>query len=222
MPATIISSPQFAAGAVVLLRHTLSVEENGFVSVPMSMACLGTEAVMARTLALFKPNALPPVALPDNVKATPLVNKAVYLADYQSRTENGICYIDANYVGISALDLVQRSQSQEVKSFGGLFNYRLDLGGNTAIVNITGNISFDYVATSLAAVWCSYSATEKNILTSTPEGERFNIRRDSTVNALAGSIRDPQKFDVLKKQITQVGPVYIISESLQPEMRDAE
>jgi hypothetical protein len=220
MPTTIISNAQFAAGNLVLLQHSLRVAENGFVSAPMSFACLATEAVMSRNLALFKPNALPPVVLPDNIKATPLINNAVYLADYQSRAEVGICYIDANYVGISALGMVQRSQQEEVRSFGGIFKYPLDLGGNTAVVEITANISFDYVATTLSASYCSYSADARDVLTATPEGQRFNIRRDATVNALAWSIKDPQKFDVLQKQISQVGPVYIINETLTPQMRD--
>jgi hypothetical protein len=220
MATTIRSNAEFAAGNLVLLKHTLSLRENGLVTVAMSMACLGTEAVMKRNLALFGKDALPPVALPDNVKATPLINNAIYLADYQSRTETGVGYIDANYVGVSALGRTEYSESSNTKSFSGFKFFNRNFNGNVVLFFFPW--SFDYIATSVSISHCSFDAASRR----EPQGridDRFNFKGGAPdQNYGETSIGLPRIKQVIGTQITKVGPVYVIQETANPELEQDE
>lgn len=220
MASTVISSPEFSAGNLVLLKHALSLRENGLVSVAMSMACLGTEAVMARNLARFGKDALPPVALPDNVKATPLVNNAIYLSDYQSRAENGICYIDANYVGINSVQREEYSESSNTKSFSGYKFYNRNFNGNVVLFFFPW--SFDYIATSVSISHCSLDSASRR----EPQGridDRFNFRGGAPDESYYyASVGVPRIKQVIGVQINKVGPVFVINETANPELEQDE
>jgi hypothetical protein len=217
MATTIRSNAEFAAGNLVLLKHTLSLRENGLVSVAMSMACLGTEAVMKRNLALFGKDALPPVALPDNVKATPLINNAIYLADYQSRTETGVGYIDANYVGVSALGRTEYSESSNTKSFSGYLYANRFFNGNPVLFFFPW--SFDYIASSVSISHCSFDAASRR----QPEGrieDRFNFKGGlpNVTDYYPSDVGRPYIKQVMATQISKIGPVYVINETANPEL----
>jgi hypothetical protein len=134
MPATIISTSSFASGEIVLLSHTMSIADNGLVTCNMQFACLATERVVQDNLAKFARNNTPPVALPDNVKYAGLQRGTVFLLSETHAIRNGICYIDATYVGAASPIRYTESFSIYPEEFVGTSEALLDLGSNTANV----------------------------------------------------------------------------------------
>ena len=217
MASLVRSNTDFAAGNLALLGHALNVRESGLVTVTMSLACLGTESVMRRNLAFLTRDSAPPVALPANVKAVPLLNDGIFLADFQTNYENGICYIDTNYVGISAGGRFEYGEQSNTKSFSGLlFADRFFTGGATILTY--HNWSFDFTGVSVTISHCSFDPKSRRV----PKGrieDRFNYKgglpnaydyRVSTV----GQLRIKQ---VMSTQIVKNGPVYVITETANPE-----
>lgn len=219
MASLVRSNTDFAAGNLALLGHTLNVRESGLVTVTMSLACLGTESVMRRNLALFTRDSVPPVALPANVKAVPLLNDGIFLADFQTNYENGICYIDTNYVGISAGGRFEYGEQSNTKSFSGYYFADLSLSGTTILTY--HNWSFDFTSVSTTISHCSFDPKSRR----NPKGrieDRFNERGGLPINSTIGTYKPSSKGQLRIKQVMSIqivknGPVYVITETANPE-----
>jgi hypothetical protein len=213
MPATIISEPSFAAGNLALLESSLNTTDYGLVTVRARFACLGSDAVVQRNLAQFGRHAPFPLALtPASLRNTPLERGTVFLVDCETRTENGLCYFDANYSGIAEPRRVVQTQASQSRSFVGLFSYTLDLGANVANVEAFGTISFDYDSVTTSTVTCSFI----NAPFLRPAGFTTNIRRivRQAVRARGGSGAGLPPLDKSESYTTEtVGAVYIIRET---------
>jgi len=152
MPATVISTTEFANGGLALLSHNSTVEGDGIVQVAMQFACLGTPQVVATNMRRFIPDAPPPVALPASVSSLRLETGTVYLLDARNSIANGICYIDASYVGSSADQARRVTETWTTRSFSGTILGQLNLSG-TSIATIFGTIAFDYTAVARTVNW---------------------------------------------------------------------
>ena len=152
MPATVISSAAFASGSLVLLSHNATAASDGLVQVQMQFACFGTPQVVARNVRLFLPDSPPPVALPPDVASLRLETGTVYLSEARPTTSNGICYIDATYVGSSADQARRVTETWTTRSFSGTILGELVIAG-IKIPTIYGSISFDYTAVARSVSW---------------------------------------------------------------------
>jgi len=171
MPATVISSPSFASGSLVLLSHNATAASDGLVQVQMQFACLGTPQVVARNVRLFLPDSPPPVALTPDVASLRLETGPVYLSEARPTTSNGICYIDATYVGSSADQARRVTETWVRHSFNGTILGELNING-TKIPTIYGSIAFDYTAVARTVSWTVVGAQGDVAL----EAEPVNIR----------------------------------------------
>jgi hypothetical protein len=118
----------------------------------MQFACLGTPQVVARNVRLFLPDSPPPVALPPDVASLRLETGTVYLSEARPTTSNGICYIDATYVGSSADQARRVTETWTTRSFSGTILGELVIAG-IKIPTIYGSISFDYTAVARSVSW---------------------------------------------------------------------
>ena len=152
MPATVISTTDFANGGLALLSHHSTVEGDGLVQVTMQFACLGTPQVVATNMRRFIPDAPPPVALPASVSSLRLETGTVYLLDARNSIANGICYIDASYVGSSADQARRVTETWTTRSFSGVTLGQININGTT-IPTVFGTIAFDYTAVARTVNW---------------------------------------------------------------------
>lgn len=152
MAFTIRSTTAFAAGQIILQNHTFNVADDGLVSARFSFACLGTSAVVAAAMRKFIVDMPPPVALPADMTALRLETGNIYLSDVSSRIENGICYIEANYVGSNADQARRVTESWTTRSFNGTILGEYTVAG-TLIATVYGSINFDYTAVSRTVSW---------------------------------------------------------------------
>lgn len=219
MPAIVQSTTSFSQGEITLLDHDVKVNQNGLVEVSMSFACLNTEVFAPRNLAKFGKGAVPPVTLPNDVKAVGLANNMIYLADHSVKTSNGICYINANYVGVlasfatNAQTSAPRTITTEARSFSGYGEAQVELGQNTAEVKITYAISFDYYAEVESVQYASLTNQPQNIARAIEKG-RYNVKRSiDNDDPTLKNRQDPQSQLVRTISVQQTGPIYIISES---------
>lgn len=221
MPATIVSNAAFANGQLVDLANTLNVQENGLVQVQLSYACLGTASAIERNMALFVKDSPPPLPLPEAVRNTPLVNKNVFLVNHTQRTERGIYYIDAQYVGVSALDKVKVSQDTEERSHSGYFIYSFTTGVTT--VKAVGTITFDYTSPTTTVEHCSYDLKSRKggkLLGDDPPKQRNVQILPADRIGQGGSFPFPN--DVVSTSIEKVGPVFVIRETTRVEYKNPE
>jgi len=174
MPATVISSSAFASGSLVLVSHSATVASDGLVQVQMQLACLGTPQVVARNMRLFLPDSPPPVALPTDVASLRLETGTVYLSEARPTTSNGICYIDASYVGSSGDQARRVTETWTTRSFSGTILGELVIAG-TKIPTIYGSISFDYTAVARTVSWTVIGAQGDVTLDARP----VNIRNSN-------------------------------------------
>jgi hypothetical protein len=150
MSYVIQSSPEFAKGEIALLSHSLNIADNGLVTCDMNFACLATELFVEANLAKFRAGATPPVPLPTDVKFAGLQNGNVFLASSSHTIQNGICNIVANYVGAASPVRFTTSVSFYPEEFTGTVVQYLDLGANTAKVEVSCPVfaSFTQAATT--------------------------------------------------------------------------
>jgi hypothetical protein len=221
MSYTIRSTPQFAAGQVVLTQHSASTRLNGLVEVAMEFACIGTQSALSRNMSLFLPGTSPPVALPEDLANAPLINGNVFLHEYTTRAQNGICYFSANYVGINSTVEGQSSESSTTKSALIATRKRVVLpGGSTGFIFV--QLSFDYLAVEARIQYCSFDLKNRKTVGGRIEQIR-NIKRyaggTQAMQAQAATISPytlPRQ-DVLAMSFEKIGPVYVITESSSPE-----
>jgi hypothetical protein len=154
MPFNIRSTASFASGEIVLLSHSVSVADDGFVQCSMNLACI--EASLSSNLPKFRMESSPPVPLPTDVLALPLENKTLYLTDLQTSTQAGIAYLNASYAGVS-LDQKRRIQQRDSqRSFSGTQNILARfLTGQQNSFFFKGIVAFDYTAESFSVTWSS-------------------------------------------------------------------
>jgi hypothetical protein len=153
MPSTIVSTPQFASGGLILSRHNASVADDGLVQVQMHFACRGTPQIVASNMRRFIPDAPPPMPLPSTVSALRLQTGTVYLTEAHPHISNGICYIDAKYVGSSADQAPRITEAWTARTFNGeILGRRLANNGNLLAV-VFGTVSFDYTAVARSVRW---------------------------------------------------------------------
>lgn len=148
MASLIRSNTAFANGDLTLVEHSISVAEDGLVSVSANFACLGTKQVIANNLRNFQPDQGFPVALPADLASMPLETSMVYLDTYTSNVQNGICYITGNYVGSSTAQKYRVTRNYYTRSFDG-FVRTFSEGNITALTTL----SFEYDATEDRVVW---------------------------------------------------------------------
>ena len=221
MAAVIRSTSEFASGQIVLTQHSASTRLNGLVEASMEFACMGTQSAIARNMSLFLPNTSPPVALPEDLANTPLINGNVFLHEFTTRTQNGICYVSANYVGVNSTSEGQKSESSTTKSI--LVTTRKQItvqGGGTGFIFVT--LAFDYLAVEARIQYCAFDLKNRK----TPGGRIEQIRN---IKRYAGGTQQQQaqvaavnpytlpRRDALAMSFEKIGPVYVITESAAPE-----
>lgn len=211
MPAIVQSTAAFANGEIVLLSHDCKVNANGLIEVPMSLAFLDSATFTPRNVAKFQKGAPPPVALPDDVKAVGPINGTVYLADHTVKTENGICYAQANYVGTNGRS--SQSTTFEIRSYSGYGTAEVELGNNPAKVEITYAVSFDYSVTTTSFEYVSFVAASKNRAIA-QENNRWNIKRSISIDDTNYKFRSDPQGDFHRLFTAQpIGPLWIISDT---------
>jgi hypothetical protein len=221
MSYTIRSTPEFAAGGLVLLGHSVNTQTNGLVEARMSFACLATPLVLARNLQNFAPDSIPPLALPADLAAMPLKSGNVFLVDYSNTVDKGIALIEATYAGISTLSKGQYSESSTTKTASNTVTYSTVTIGPALPAN-TAVATFDYTAVAVSIQHCSFNINDRKEPTARAENIR-NYKNSagftssvSTGGFSAISLFPPQQ-DIVSVSIEQRGRVYIITESASPE-----
>jgi len=177
MAAKIVSTPSFAGGALVQVAHNTAVADDGLVQVAIQYACLGTPQVVAANMRRFLPDAPPPLPLPPDLAALRLEGGTVYLTESRPTVLNGICYIDATYVGSSADQARRVTETWTTRSFSGEILGAVQLNTGT-IPAIYGTISFDYTGVSRTVSWTFVEAQVDVALQARP----LNIRNRREVS----------------------------------------
>jgi hypothetical protein len=213
MPATIQSSSEFAAGEIALLSHDCRVSANGLIEVGMSFAFLSTPTFTPRNLAKFGKGAVPPVALPSSVQSSRPINGAVYLLDYTAKSENGICYVQANYVGTNGGQSV--SVSYSVQSYSGYGTAEVNLGANPAKVEITFAISFDYAMTITSYEYVEFKPQSKLKGLAIINGEWNKKTSVSLGGTNFKSVATPRGMSRPYFTAKPIGPLWIINDTAE-------
>lgn len=217
MGAIVRSNAAFANGELALLSHDCKVNQNGLVEASMSFACLDTATFTARNVGSFIKGGTPPVALPKDIAAIGLVNDTIYLADQTTRTENGICYIDANYTGIKANAREQYSLNTETRSHNGYGYATINLP--TSLGYLVYPVSFDYTVELQTVEYASFVAKPRE-KAGASVNTIFKKRRGIVSQSRILAFDDPKPKTVLKVSVIENGVVYVITETADVVFED--
>jgi hypothetical protein len=224
MSYTIRSTPEFAAGGLVLLNHSVNTQTNGLVEARMSFACLAAPSVLPRNLQLFAPDSTPPVALPTDLAAMPLKSGNVFLVDYANTVDKGIALIEATYAGISTFSKGQYSESSTSKTVSKTVTFSISTVG-PPLPPSTAVASFDYTAVAVSMQHCSFNIKDRK----KPVARVENIRNYQNSAGFTSTVATggffninlfPPQQDIVSVSIEQRGRVYIITETAAPEFVD--
>jgi hypothetical protein len=207
---TIRSTPQFAAGGFALISHDCKVNQNGLIEVSMSLACLDTATITARNVGVFVKGGVPPVPLPEDVKAAGPLNDTIYLADRTTRTESGICYINANYTGVQANARPTFSFNTETRSHNGYGVATINLPASVSY--LTYPVSFDYTVELETVQYASLVSSPRTIAAARVQ-KIFKRRRGIVSQSRILAFADPFPTTVLKFSSVENGLVYVITET---------
>lgn len=220
MPSTIQSTSSFNAGGLVLQRHTCSVEEDGFVEISMTFACLAS-FLNARILA-FRMESAPPLGLPADVAALPLDTGRVYLNAITTTTDKGIGYIEATYVG-SSRDQKRRVNVVETReSFSGTGTARattnLGFNGTVQLPSFQFTETFDYTSETFSVVFSSVGSRGAglSLFPRTKEIRNYSRAPFQTIGNVTVSPQSGYKEErITTISQTNIGPVVRYRQTVQ-------